>query len=41
MKGTATPCFTTTVLEQYLASGRPIEDEELIKNVAAIAYAGE
>ncbi|KAJ3559769.1 hypothetical protein NM688_g146 [Phlebia brevispora] len=38
-KGTAIPCFTTTLLEQFATTDRDSLDEELIKDVAAIAYA--
>lgn len=37
--GTATPCFATAELERWSATGADPEEETVIKDVAAIAYA--
>ncbi len=39
--GTATPCFTASELERLSHLNFDPQEEQLIKDVAAIAYAGE
>ena len=39
--GTAVPCFATTQLERLALAGFDAEEERVIKDVAAIAFAGK
>jgi hypothetical protein len=38
--GTAVSCITTRELENWMESGGSADEEKLIMNIAAIAYAG-
>jgi len=38
--GTAVSCITTRELENWMESGGSADEEELIMNITAIAYAG-